>query len=228
MKEAVIVSAVRTPTGKFRGLLSKVPCQKLGAVAIAEAVRRAGIEPDMVEEVLMGNVISAGLGQHPARQSALLAGIPVDVGSTTVNKMCGSGLKTMAIAAQVIKAGDEEIIVAGGMENMDLAPYFLYKARLGYSLGDGILIDGMLRDGLTDAEEGYHMALTGEKIAEDFNLTREECDQFAYESQYKAAKATRDGKFKDEIIPVEVPVGKGETKMLDYDEGIRPDTTLEK
>lgn len=226
-RDAVIVSAVRTPIGKFMGTLSTTPAPRLGAVAVKEAVKRAGIDPEAIDEVLMGCVVPAGQGQAPARQAAIFAGLPPTVGATTLNKVCGSGLKTVMLAAQAIKAGDGDIFVAGGMENMSLAPYMLPDARGGYRLGNGTIIDGVVHDGLWCAFMDHHMGNSAEFIAEQYNITREELDQYAYESQMKAVAAIRDGKFKDEIVPVEVPQRKGDPLLFDTDEVPRADTTLE-
>lgn len=227
-RDAVIVSAVRTPVGKFMGTLSTTPAPRLGAVAIKEAVRRAGIpDPASIDEVLMGCVVPAGVGQAPARQAAIFAGLPPTVGATTVNKVCGSGLKTVMLAAQAIKAGDGDIFVAGGMENMSMAPYILPQARAGYRLGDGKVVDAVVNDGLWCAFANHHMGNSAEFIAEQYHLTREELDQFAYESQMKAVAAIKAGKFKAEIAPVEVPQRKGPPLVFDTDEVPRPDTTLE-
>jgi acetyl-CoA C-acetyltransferase len=202
--------------------------QKLGAVAIREAVNRAGIQPDLVDEVIMGMVVSAGLGQNPARQASIYADMPVKAGAFTVNKVCGSGLKAVMVGASEIKAGDADVIVAGGMENMTMTPYVLDKARAGYRLGDGKIKDTMVYDGLWDVYNDFHMGMTGEIIAEKFDIAREDIDALAYSSHMKAAKATEDGKFKDEIAPVEVPQRKGDPVILSKDEGIRADTSLEK
>ncbi len=227
MKEAVIISAARTAIGRFNGTLSGFSAQKLGSFAIAEAVKRAGIEKDDVQEVLMGNVVSAGLGQNPARQAAIGAGIPVEAGATTVNKVCGSGLKTVMFAANSIKIGEYDTIVAGGMENMTRTPYVLDKARNGYRLGNGEIIDAMVNDGLWDAYNNFHMGLTGEIIAELYDLSREDVDKFALRSHQLASIATQEGKFNDEIFPIEVPQRKGDPIVFKEDEGVRPDTTLE-
>ncbi len=227
MKEAVIISAARTAIGRFNGTLSGFPATKLGSLAIKEAVDRAGINKDDVQEVLMGNVISAGLGQNPARQAAIGADIPVKAGATTVNKVCGSGLKTVMFAANSIKAGEYDTIVAGGMENMTRAPYVLDKARNGYRLGNGEMIDAMVNDGLWDVYNDFHMGLTGEIIAELYDLSREEVDKFALRSHQLAAAAKEQGKFDEEIFPVEVPQRKGDPIVFKKDEGVRPDTTLE-
>ncbi len=228
MKEVVILSGVRTAVGKFNGTLRDFPAQQLGAMAIKEAVRRAGVEAKDVEEVIMGNVISAGLGQNPARQAMIHAGLPVEIGATTVNKVCGSGLKSVMIAAQAIKAGDAELIVAGGMENMNRGPYLLRNARSGYRLGDGKLIDAMVYDGLWEVYNDFHMGMTGEIVADKYNVTREDADKLALRSHQKAFEAIKGGKFKDEIVPLEIPQRKGEPMIFDTDEGVREDTSLEK
>lgn len=227
-RDAVIVSAVRTPIGKFMGTLSTTPAPRLGAVVVKEAVKRAGLaDPSSIDEVLMGCVVPAGVGQAPARQAAIFAGLPPTVGATTINKVCGSGLKTVMLAAQAIKAGDADIVVAGGMENMSMTPYILPQARAGYRLGDGKVVDAMVNDGLWCAFANHHMGNSAEFIAEQYHLTREELDQFAYESQMKAVAAIKAGKFKAEIAPVEVPQRKGTPLVFDTDEVPRPDTTLE-
>ncbi len=226
-RDAVIVSAVRTPIGKFMGTLSTTPAPRLGAVAIKEAVRRAGIDPAAVDEVFMGCVVPAGQGQAPARQAAIYAGLPPTVGATTVNKVCGSGLKTVMLAAQAIRAGDGDIFVAGGMENMSMAPYILPQARAGYRLGDGKVVDAVVNDGLWCAFANHHMGNSAEFIAEQYHLTREELDQFAYESHMKAVAAMQAGKFKAEIVPVEIAQKKGPPLVFDTDECPRPDTTPE-
>ncbi|HDM67109.1 MAG TPA: acetyl-CoA C-acetyltransferase, partial [Thermoplasmatales archaeon] len=224
----VVVSGVRTAQGKFGGMLKDYSAPKLGGIVVKEAVKRAGIKPEDVDEVIMGNVVSAGLGQNVARQAAIQAGIPYEVGSFHVDKVCGSSLKAVVLAAQAIKAGDAECIAAGGMESMSNCPYLLDKARFGYRLFDGKLIDAMVHDGLWDVYNDFHMGMTGEIIAERHNITREDCDEFAAWSHQKAAKATENGWFKDEIIPIEIPQKKGEPIVFDKDEGIRPDTTIEK
>jgi acetyl-CoA C-acetyltransferase len=228
VKEIVILSAVRTAIGKFNGTLRDFPAQKLGAIAIKEAVKRAGIDANAVDEVIMGNVISAGLGQNPARQAMIHAGLPVKIGAVTVNKVCGSGLKAAMMATQAIKAGDAELIVAGGMENMNRGPYLLREGRSGYRLGDGKLIDAMVYDGLWDVYNDFHMGNTGEIIAEKFNVTREDADRLALRSHEKAMEAIKTGKFKEEIVPVEIPQRKGEPIIFEIDEGVREDTSLEK
>ncbi|MBU6997027.1 MAG: acetyl-CoA C-acetyltransferase [Theionarchaea archaeon] len=224
MTDVVIVSGVRTPIGRFQGGFSTLSACQLGSIALKEALRRAGL--DTVDEVIMGNVVSAGLGQNPARQAAIGAGIPVDVNSFTVNKVCGSGLKAIMLAAQAIKVGDAEVIAAGGMENMTRAPYMLFKARDGYRLGDGQLVDGMVHDGLWDIYNDFHMGITGEIIAEKFGISREEADTLAFESHQKSIRAQEEGKFKEEIIPVTYETRKGEV-TVDTDEGPRKDTSLE-
>lgn len=227
MKEVVIVSAVRTAIGSFGGSLKNVPAVDLGATVIEEAVKRAGIKPEMVEEVLMGNVIQAGLGQNVARQATIKAGLPEEVPAMTINKVCGSGLRTVALAAQMIKAGDADIIVAGGMESMSQAPYLLKTARWGQRMGDGKMVDAMINDSLWDAFNNYHMGVTAENIAKEWNLTREEQDQFALQSQLKAEKAVKEGRFKDEIVPVVIPQRKGEPVVFDTDEFPRFGSTIE-
>jgi acetyl-CoA C-acetyltransferase len=226
MKNVVIVSACRTPIGKFGGTLKDIPATELGTIVIKEAIHRAGITPDMVEEVYMGNVIQAGNGQNPARQSAVNAGIPVEVPATTINVLCGSGLHCVNLSAKLIAMGDRDIMVAGGMENMDMAPYLLSKARFGYRMNAGILDDALIRDGLNDAFHNYHMGITAENIAEQWHLTREELDAFSLESQQKAEKAINDGAFKEEIVPVVIKTRKGDV-VFDTDEGNRPGTTME-
>ncbi|MEW6582950.1 MAG: acetyl-CoA C-acyltransferase, partial [Actinomycetota bacterium] len=223
--DAVILSAVRTPIGTFGGALAGVPAVELGAVAVREALRRGGIQPGDVEEVVMGNVLSAGLGQNPARQAALRAGLPDAVPAMTVNKVCGSGLKAVALAAQAVRAGDAGVVVAGGMENMSASPYLLEKARTGYRMGDGALVDVMIRDGLWCAMEDCHMGITAENIVTEHEITREDQDVFAAESQRRAAAAIRAGLFRDEIIPVRVPQRRGDPVVVDTDEHPRPDTT---
>ena len=227
-KDIVIVSGARTATGAFLGSLASLPAPELGAVAIREAVSRAGIKPEDVDEVIMGNVVSAGMGQAPARQAALKAGIPDTVGCTTINKVCGSGLKAVIFAAQAIKAGDYNCIVAGGMESMSQCPYLLPKARTGYRMGNGKIVDSMVHDGLWCAFNDFHMGNTGELIAEKYNITREEQDEYAYNSHRKAVAAVKAGKFKDEIVPVMVPQRKKDPIKFDVDEGPREGTTVEK
>src|ERR671914_697389 len=208
-REAVIVSAVRTPTGKFQGALKDFSATDLGAMVVRESVRRAGVAPEDVDEVIMGCVIQAGLGQNPARQAALHGGIPFGVSAVTINKVCGSGLKSVMMAAQGIQLGDSEIVVAGGMESMSNAPYLIPKAREGYRLGNGELVDSMINDGLWCAFENYHMGCTGEVVAEACSISRTQQDEFAMNSHSKAAAATKAGRFKDEIVAVEIPQKKG-------------------
>lgn len=226
LQDAVIVSAVRTAIGTYGGGLAEVPAVKLGEIAIRAAMERADLKPEQVDEVIMGNVLQAGLGQNPARQSAIHAGIPTYVPAMTINKVCGSGLKAVMLAAQAIRLGDAEVVVAGGMESMSRAPFLLEKARFGYRMGDGTLVDEMIRDGLWDAFDNGHMGVTAENICSDYKLTREELDQFALESQQKAARALESGAFKAEIVPVEVPGKKGPT-VFERDEQPRTDTSLE-
>lgn len=227
MKEVVIASAVRTAVGSFGGSLKGVPAVDLGAAVIKEAVKRAGIKPEDVEEVVMGNVLQAGLGQNPARQSSIKAGLPVEVSSLTINKVCGSGLRAVSLARQMILSGDADIIVAGGMENMSRAPYLVNDARWGTKMGDTKLVDEMIVDGLWDAFNNYHMGITAENIAEKWNITREDQDKFALASQQKAEAAIKAGKFKDEIVPIEIPQRKGDPKIFDTDEFPRFGTTIE-
>ncbi len=226
-KEIVIVGAARTPVGKFGGTLSQMPAPELGGVAVRAAVERAGIEPEAVDEVLMGQVLQAGVGQAPARQAALNAGLPATIGATTVNKVCGSGIKTIMLGSAMMRVGDAEVIVAGGMENMNLGPYLLQKARTGYRLGHGELIDATVHDGLWCAREDWHMGSAAEFIAAEFDVSREEQDAFALESHRKAVRAIDEGWFEDEIVPVSVPQRKGEPLLFDTDETPRRDTSLE-
>jgi acetyl-CoA C-acetyltransferase len=222
----VIVGAARTPTGKFLGNLASFTAPQLGAIAIQEAVRRSGVAPDSIDEVIMGNVVSAGVGQAPARQAALGAGLPDDIPAFTVNKVCGSGLKAVMLAAQAIRAGDEQVFVAGGMESMSNAPYLLTRARTGYRMGNGEIIDAVVHDGLWCAFEDIHMGNEAEIIAEKFCVTRDEQDQFAVQSHQRAAAATAAGRFKEEIVPIEVKQKKG-VLLVDTDEPIRTDSSLE-
>lgn len=227
MRQAVIVSAVRTAQGKFSGALKNFKAVDLGSIVIKDAVDKAGISVNDVDEVIMGNVVSAGQGQNVARQAAIKAGIPVSVGAFHVDKVCGSSLKAVMIAAQAIKCGDADVIVAGGMESMTNCPYILDKARFGYRLFDGKIIDSMVKDGLWDVYNDFHMGHTGEIVAERCGLTRDEIDEFAAWSHQKAAKATEDGAFKDEIIPIEIPQKRADPIVFDKDEGIRADSTPE-
>ncbi|WP_091659036.1 acetyl-CoA C-acetyltransferase [Alteribacillus iranensis] len=224
----VLAGAVRTPIGTFRGAFNNVSAVDLGKAAISSALERAGIQPDQVDEVIMGNVLQAGLGQNPARQAALQAGLPEGVPSMTINKVCGSGLKAVHLATQAIKAGDAEIIVAGGMENMSQAPYLVKGARDGFGMGNQKLVDSMIDDGLTCAMENYHMGITAENLNEEYGITRDEQDAFAAASQEKAAQAQEKGLFEEEIIPIDVPQRKGDPVRVDQDEGIRSGTTAEK
>ena len=226
MREVVIVSAVRTAIGSFGGTLKDVPAVELGAIVIKEAIKRANIKPEQVDEVIFGNVIQAGQGQSPARQAAVKAGIPVEVPAFTLNKVCGSGLRSVSLAAQLIKAGDNDIVITGGMENMSAAPYLLPKARWGQRMGDGKLVDGMIKDGLWEAFNNYHMGITAENIAEKWGITREEQDEFALASQQKAEAAIKGGKFKDEIVPVTVKQKKKEV-VFDTDEFPRFGASIE-
>jgi len=226
MQEVVIISAARTAIGKFNGTIKDVSAPQLGAVAIKEAVRRSGLQPGDIEECLMGNVLSASLGQNPARQAAVGAGLPYEIGSTTINKVCGSGMKAVMLAANAIKAGEYQAIVAGGMENMNSAPYLLKQARFGYRLGDNKIVDHMVNDGLWDVFNDMHMGITAEIVAERFGVTREQADLLSYQSHIKAQRAQAEGRFDKEIVPVVMKGKKGDT-VFDKDEGIRPDTTPE-
>jgi len=221
MRDVVITSAVRTATGNFLGALSSFSATQLGGRVIEEAVRRSRIEKKEVDEVIMGNVLPFGLGQNPARQAMIKAGLPMSAGAITVNKVCGSGLKAVMLAAQAIMVGDADVIVAGGMESMSRAPYYLDNARTGYRLWDGKLVDGMVHDGLWDIVNDYHMGYTAEIQSKKFNISREEQDQFAYESNFKAVKAIREGEFKEEILPISLPSKKGEPVLFEADEGPR-------
>ncbi len=225
-RKVVLAGACRTAIGTMGGSLSTTPAPALGAIVIKEALKRAGVEPSQVDEVYMGCVIQAGLGQNPARQSAINAGIPVEVPATTINVLCGSGLHCVNLAAKLIGMGDADIIVAGGMENMSMAPYLMQQGRYGYRMGSGELQDAMIKDALTDAFGGYHMGITAENIAEQWHLTREQLDEFAAWSQNKAEKAIAEGKFKEEIVPVEIKKKK-ETIIFDTDEGPRKGVTVE-
>jgi acetyl-CoA C-acetyltransferase len=227
LNEAVIISATRTPVGKFLGSLKGFSAPALGAIVVREAVKRAGVKPEDVDEVIMGCVIQAGLGQNPARQAALRGGLPSTVSAVTVNKVCGSGLKAVMMAAQGVKLGDTDIVVAGGMESMSNAPYLLSKAREGYRLGNGELVDSMINDGLWCAFENYHMGCTGEVVADEYKISRAEQDEYAANSHRKAAAAIKAGKFVDEIIPVEIPQKKGASVLFAQDETVREDTTVD-
>jgi acetyl-CoA C-acetyltransferase len=229
LDDVVIISGCRTPVGKFQGTLSDLSATQLGAIVVREAVQRAKLDPKQVDECIMGNVVSAGLGQNPARQAALFGGLSPEVGAMTVNKVCGSGLKAVALAAQAVQTGDSSIVVAGGMESMTNAPYLLPQARKGYRLGNAQIIDSMVHDGLWDVYNNYHMGITGENVAEKYRITREEQDQFALNSHRKAVAAIKECRLKSQIVPVELPAKKkGEAPvMFDKDESPREDTTIE-
>lgn len=227
MKEVVIVSAVRTAIGSYLGSLSKIKATELGAIVIKEALKRANVQPDQVNEVIMGNVLQGGLGQGPARQAAMNAGIPMEIPAMAVNKLCGSGLKAVHLAYQAIQSEEAEIVVAGGMENMSMAPYLLMQGRTGYRMGNGQIIDSMIQDGLQDAFYHYHMGITAENIAEKYGLTREAQDEFAAWSQQKTEVAIKEGKFKEEIVPIEIPQRKGDPIIFDTDEFPRAGVTAE-
>lgn len=227
VQEVVIVSAVRTAIGSFGGSLSNIPVPKLGAYVLKEALNRAGIEAEQVDEVIMGNVLQAGVGQGPARQAAMEAGIPFQVPSMTINKICGSGLKAVHLATQAIQLGEADVVLAGGMESMSLAPYLLPKARTGYRMGNQEVVDSMINDGLWCAMNQYHMGITAENVAAHYGISREEQDEFAALSQQRAQKAIEEGKFKAEIVPVEVPQRKGDPIIFDTDEFPRKGTTVE-
>ena len=227
MRSSVIVSAVRTPTGKFLGGLKSFTAPQLGAMVVKEAVRRAGIDPADVDEVIMGNVVSAGLGQAPARQAAIHAGLPPKVGALTINKVCGSGLKAVMLAAQGIATGDVDIVVAGGMESMSNCPHLLKGAREGLRMGNGTLVDSMIHDGLWDAYSDFHMGCTGEIVAEKYNVTRVQQDEFAVQSHKRALAAIAAGAFRDEILKVEIPQKKGPPLTVEHDESPRADTSMD-
>ena len=227
MQEPVIVSAVRTPTGKFLGSLTPFSAVDLGAIVVREAVKRAGIEPAQVDEIIMGNVIQAGLGQNPARQAGLKGGLDTRVAAMTINKVCGSGLKAVALAAQGIRAGDVEAVVAGGMESMSNAPYLLPQLRQGYRLGHAKALDAMIQDGLWDAYEDFHMGMTGELVAEKYGISRERQDAYTCESHRRAVDAIKSCRFSEEIVPVPILQKKGEPLLFQADESPRADTTLE-
>jgi acetyl-CoA C-acetyltransferase len=227
--DVVIISGCRTPIGKFQGSLSDLRAPELGAIVVREAVKRAGIDAKLVDECIMGDVVTAGLGQNPARQAAIFGGLSPEVGAMTINKVCGSGLKSVALAAQAIETGNSSIVVAGGMESMTNAPYLLPNARKGYRLGNGQLVDSMVNDGLWDIYNDYHMGITGENVAEKYGITREEQDEFAVNSHRKAISAQKECRFKAQIVPVELPVKKkgAAPVIFDKDEGPREDTTIE-
>ncbi|NYT11599.1 MAG: acetyl-CoA C-acetyltransferase [Methanomassiliicoccales archaeon] len=226
MKEVVILSAVRTAIGKFGGNLTGMPITKVGAEVVKEAVSRANVEPQAINECLMGQVLPAGVGQNPARQCAIYAGLPDEMGSTTINKVCGSGMKAVMLAANSIKSEEHEVIVAGGMENMSAAPYLMRDVRWGLRMNDGSMVDSMVYDGLWDIFNDVHMGLTGEIVAERYNVTREEADELACQSHMKAKRATDEGSFEEEILPLTIQIKKKEIEHK-VDEGIRPDTTME-
>ena len=227
METPVILSAVRTPVGRFQGGLASFSAPELGAKVVAEAARRAGLDPKQIDEAILGNVIQAGLGQNPARQAALKGGCDPRVAALTINKVCGSGLKAVALAAQAVQLGESEIVVAGGMESMTNAPYLLPQARSGYRLGDGKLIDSMIHDGLWDSYEDFHMGMTGELVAEKYDISRQEQDRFAVESHQKAIRARKSCFFEAQILPIEVPQKKGDPIVIRYDESPREDTSIE-
>lgn len=228
MSEVFILSACRTAIGSFGGSLKNLPAVKLGEIVIREALKRADVSAELIDEVIMGNVLQAGLGQNPARQAAVGAGIPLEVPAMSINKVCGSGLKSVNLAAQAIKAGDADCIIAGGMENMSQVPYLLKSNRWGAKMGNGEIIDGMIYDGLWDIFNGYHMGITAENIAEKYEISKKEQDEFAYGSQVKAGKAIISGVFKDEIVQVSIPQGKGNSVIFDTDEYVRLDASLDK
>ena len=228
MRDVVIVGAARTPIGSFGGSLKTVPARTLGAIAVKEAIKRAGVKPEDIDEVIMGTVLQGGLGQNVARQISMDAGIPKEVPSMTLNKVCGSGLRAVSLAAQIIKAGDADIIVAGGAENMSATAYAMPAARWGARMNNAPMVDMMVNDGLWDAFNNYHMGITAENIAEQWGLTREELDEFAVASQQKAEAAIKAGKFKDEIVPVEIPQRKGDPIIFDTDEHPKFGSSMEK
>ena len=229
MEEIVIVSGVRTPVGKFQGSLSGLTAPQLGAIAVREAVKRAGVKPEQIDECIMGNVVAAGLGQNPARQAALFGGLQPEVSAMTINKVCGSGLKAVALAAQAIQTGNAEIVVAGGMESMTNAPYLLPNARSGFRMGNATAVDSMVHDGLWDVYNDYHMGMTAENVAEKYGVSREEQDEYSLNSHRKAAEAWKACHFKSQIVPIEIPAKKkGQAPtVFDYDESIREDASIE-
>src|SRR5437764_13120910 len=229
LDQVVIISACRTAVGKFQGSLSDFTATQLGAIAVREAVKRSGVDPTRVDECIMGNVVSAGLGQNPARQAAIFGGLAPEVSAMTVNKVCGSGLKAVGLAAQAIQTGNSTIVVAGGMESMTNAPYLLPQARKGYRLGDAQIVDSMVRDGLWDVYNDYHMGITGENVAEKYGITREEQDEFAVNSHRKAVSAIKECRFKAQVVPVELPAKKkgAAAVIFDKDESPREETTIE-
>ncbi|PKP50583.1 MAG: acetyl-CoA C-acyltransferase [Bacteroidetes bacterium HGW-Bacteroidetes-11] len=228
MREVVIVSAARTPIGSFGGSLAGVSAVELGTIAAKEAIKRAGIDPSEIDDVIVGNILSAGLGQNVARQISIYAGVPETVTAMTINKLCGSGLRAISMAAQFIMLGDVDVILAGGTESMTNAPYLLPKGRYGYRMGDGKIIDSMIHDGLTETFNNYHMGVTAENIAKRWNISRQEQDEFALNSQLKTEAAQKSGKFKDEIAPVVIPQRKGEPVVVDTDEYPRHGTSYDK
>ena len=227
MEAPVILSAVRTAIGRFQGGLAALSAPELGAKVVAEAVRRAGLEPSQVDEAILGNVVQAGLGQNPARQASLKGGLDPRVAAMTINKVCGSGLKAVALAGQAVTLGESEIVVAGGMESMSNCPYLLPQARSGYRIGNAVLVDAMVHDGLWDAYEDFHMGMTGELVAEKYGISREEQDRFALESHQKAVRARKSCFFEAQILPIEAPQKKGPPVLIKYDESPREDSTLE-
>jgi len=227
MRDVVIASAARTAVGSFGGGLKDIPAVELGKIAVMEALKRGGVKPELVEEVILGCVLTAGQGQNPTRQVLIRAGIPKETPGTTINKVCASGLKSVMMAAQAIKAGDADIVVAGGTESMSQAPYLLTGARWGYRMNDGPVVDGMIHDGLMDIFNRYHMGITAENVAEKFGVTRQDQDELAFRSQQNAGRAIQEGRFKDEIVPVSIPQKKGNPLVFDTDEHPRPNTTRE-
>src|SRR6184192_2542069 len=227
--DVVIISGVRTAVGKFQGSLSDLSAPQLGSIVVREAVKRSGVDPTRVDECIMGNVVSAGLGQNPARQAAIFGGLAPEVSAMTVNKVCGSGLKAVGLAAQAIQTGNSSLVVAGGMESMTNAPYLLPQARKGYRLGDAQIVDSMIRDGLWDVYNDYHMGITGENVADKYGITREEQDEFAVNSHRKAVSAIKECRFKSQVVPVELPAKKkgAAPVIFDKDESPREDTTIE-
>ncbi|HEX4020724.1 MAG TPA: acetyl-CoA C-acetyltransferase [Acidobacteriaceae bacterium] len=229
MEDIVIVSGVRTPVGKFLGSLSDFSAPQLGAMVVREVVKRAGIDPAQVDECIMGNVVTAGLGQNPGRQAAIFGGLPPEVSAMTINKVCGSGLKAVALAAQAIQTGNAEIVVAGGMESMTNAPYLLPQGRKGFRMGDSKAVDSMVYDGLWDIYNDYHMGVTGENVADKHHITREQQDEYALNSHRRAAAAQKEGRFASQMLPVEIPAKKkgAPSTFFDYDESVRPDASIE-
>jgi len=229
LDQVVIISACRTPVGKFQGSLSELSATQLGAIVVREAAKRAGVQPEQVEECIMGNVVSAGLGQNPARQAAIFGGLSPEVGAMTINKVCGSGLKAVGLAAQAIQTGNSSLVVAGGMESMTNAPYLLPQARKGFRMGNVEAVDSMVRDGLWDVYNNYHMGITGENVAEKYGITREEQDEFAVNSHRKALVAIKECRFKSQVVPVELPTKKkgAPPVIFDKDESPREDTTID-